>query len=40
MELLQSPNSEILSIVVAVAAIGAVASYIYLSKKPKGMLFS
>eukprot|EP00268_Persea_americana_P027079 TRINITY_DN2657_c0_g1_i4.p1 TRINITY_DN2657_c0_g1~~TRINITY_DN2657_c0_g1_i4.p1 ORF type:complete len:278 (-),score=57.09 TRINITY_DN2657_c0_g1_i4:552-1385(-) len=38
MELFQSPNIEILSIAVAVAAIGAVSAYIYLSKKPKGCL--
>lgn len=39
MDLLQSPRIEILSVVVAVAAIGATAAYFYLTKETKGMNF-
>ncbi|XXG41127.1 hypothetical protein AAC387_Pa01g1664 [Persea americana] len=38
MDLLQSPRIVILSVVVAVAVIGATAAYFYLTKKPKGCL--
>ncbi|KAF3783090.1 NADH--cytochrome b5 reductase 1 [Nymphaea thermarum] len=38
MELFQSPNLEVISITVAIAAVAAAAAYFYLNSKPKGCL--
>ncbi|CAN6443096.1 unnamed protein product [Victoria cruziana] len=38
MELFQSPNLEVISITVAIAAVAAGAAYFYLNRKPKGCL--